>query len=61
MNLLGELLFASDHQDTWRFDTGEPQPVPAHDCFRGRMITSPTPASRWNRAKIRSSIRVSTG
>jgi hypothetical protein len=34
VNLLGELLFASDHQDTRRFDAGESQPVPAHDCFQ---------------------------
>jgi len=47
MNLLGELLFAGDHQDPRRFDAGEPQPVPAHDVSSGRITTSPTPASRW--------------
>jgi len=34
MNLLGQLLFATDHLDTRRFDTGKSQPVPAHDCIQ---------------------------
>jgi hypothetical protein len=34
MNLLGELLFASNHQDTRRFDASESQPVPPHNCLQ---------------------------
>jgi len=34
MNLLRELLFASDHHDSRRFDAGESQPVPADDRFQ---------------------------
>ena len=34
MDLLSELLFASDHPYSRRFDTGEPQPIPADDRFQ---------------------------